>query len=192
MTVQGFSWTALASLSLLAALAGACAPHHKTVGDNNAEALGDETAKTTAKTTAIDDAQRTVKPGAAVSLSHAFRSPPQTGEFSVVSLTLKEDYEAGLMRATATGSEGLEVFGAPATFVYPMEGDAPGVWDVTVKPLRDGVHYLNVTVQVEKDETPGPARAFAVKIIAGAQAGEKADGAVEAIEMKADETIEQR
>ena len=161
-----------------AALAVGCAPH-----ESAAQSASDS------KTEAAE-AARTIKPGAALAFSHKFRSPPRTGIYSVVEITIKDDYDDGVMRATAIGDDGLEVFGAPAAFSYAMAGPAPGVWDVSVKPLADGVHYLKINAQVEKDGVPGPARAYAVRIEVGDAASEKADGAVEAIEMQADETIE--
>lgn len=182
LTQKGLSAVAMGAALFVAA----CTSHDGAVSSEDAassEAIDKKQA-------ALKETGRTIKPGAAVAFSHNFRSPPKVGVYSVVEISMTDYYDDGILRARAMGDEGLEVFGAPATFSYALDGPAPGVWDVSVKPLAEGVHYLNITVQVEKNGVAGPARAHSVRIDVGDAAANKSKAPVDAIEMQAEETIE--
>ena len=110
----------------------------------------------------------TIKPGAAIQLlSSQTDGSLSVGSYTDVVVTLSPDYVDGIMRAKATGSEGLEILGSSATLQHDMsKGDV--TWRVTVRPADDGVHYLSLLTTVSGEGVTGQtARTFSVKLDLG-------------------------
>ena len=110
----------------------------------------------------------TIKPGAAIRLlSSETDGSLSVGSYTDVVITLSPDYADGVMRAQATGSEGLEILGSSANLEHDMsEGDV--TWRVTVMPADDGVHYLSLLTTVSGEGVTGQtARTFSIKLDLG-------------------------
>ena len=141
----------------------------------------------------------TVKPGAAVTFSHADVKSIEVGENSAVTITVNEGYPSGTLTLEATGGAGLDVFGATRVLEVAMADVTTHTWRVDFQPQSDGVHYVNVLATARPEPGVFETRAYAVRVNAGSWASAQTQKATPtemleddtpAIMLKADETIE--
>lgn len=172
--------------SLAAALASACSPVVQTD-----VAQDKPIAETVPSTT---------KPGASVRFSHDFPAPADASRRGTVSIVVSEDYDDGLLHLSATGSAGLAVYGASRTMNVAMAGANSHAWTLNYQADGDGVFFINIAAETEREGLPASMRAYAVRLVIGDGAAaqqKQAIGTVEQLEdgslaiiMPAEEVIE--
>lgn len=143
----------------------------------------------------------TVKPGASVIFSTSPIKPVALGENGSVTVTVVEGYPSGTLTLSATGADGLSVFGANRTMSVDMANATAHQWRIDFQGEADGVHYINILATAEPKGGLTETRAYAVRVEVGdwqdAQAKLSAEKAMEimpsgepAIILEAEETIE--
>lgn len=134
-------------------------------------------------TTLSDDVMSTVKPGAALQFSSSIDGVLSAGSFTDVVVTITPDETSGLLQATASGTEGLDVLDSHARLTHDM-ADGAVAWRIPVRPADDGRHYLNIMATTSSaDHLQGSARSFSVAIDPGGES-KLADDAMKAAVMQ--------
>jgi hypothetical protein len=111
----------------------------------------------------------TVKPGAALQLSSQIEGELTVGAYTDIVITIAPSYETGLLQATATGTDGLDILASSAQLNHDM-ATGRALWRVAVRPNDDGLHYLNIVATVSGLPSGEPtARAFSIAIDPGAK-----------------------
>lgn len=149
---------------------------HVNIGDLNAKSIG--------------------KPSASISFTHAFRTPPKAGQFSVLELRIAQAYKKGSLTLTANGdSDDLEIHAASSLTKYKMADDPDKIWDISFRPKSDGVHYINISARASWDDAPDTIRTYSIRVNTGGQLFEKTSSAEilgsgeTAVILEAEETI---
>lgn len=142
----------------------------------------------------------TVKPGASVQFSHDFPAPPDATRRGTVDIAVTEEYDDGRLFLSASGSDGLNVYGASRTMSAAMTGTRTHAWSLNYQADHDGVFFINIAARTEREGLEPSMRAYAVRIEIGEGAGaaqKPQNGVVEQLEdgslaviMPADEVIE--
>lgn len=91
---------------------------------------------------------KTVKPGAAVTFTHADKLIVPVGTNGSVDIAITEPYPDGEMTLTATGSDGLSVFGAQREMIVDLADGNAHEWRVAFEGANDGVAYINLMASV--------------------------------------------
>lgn len=123
---------------------------------------------------------RTIKPGAAVSITHAFQGEPEAGVSGAVDLTILENYGPGLLELTATGTDGLTVFEPTARKSVSMGSSERHMWTIGFEPEAEGEHFLNITAVAQPDGLPVESRAFAIRVQVGETAPRQSKAVLDA------------
>ncbi len=166
------------------ALLGGCTQQAANVSDDA------QFAEAGAKTVAELEVPRTIKPGAAVEFTHVLRFKVAPGEAGIVDFTVNEDYQSGLLKLEAHGSDGLSVFGASSSVQFSMDATRTHNWSVNFKAETDGVYYLNVSALAETEGEPGSRRGYAVRIEVGdLQKATKTSNSIAPTQMPSGETV---
>ncbi len=110
----------------------------------------------------------TIKPGAAVSFSHALRAPVEPNGAGVIELTINEEYETGAIQLVAT-SDGLDLATASRSTTISMDGASQHRWDVYFDAPAGGVYYIDFAATVE-DAGGSATRSYSVAVQVGDQA----------------------
>jgi hypothetical protein len=111
----------------------------------------------------------TIKPGAALQFSAKIDGELRAGSYSDVEITITPGYDAGMLTAEATGTEGLDVLVSSDQLSHDM-AEGAAVWRVSVRPSDDGLYYLNIMARVSGLTSGEPAaRTFAFAIDPGAK-----------------------
>ncbi|MEO1251296.1 MAG: hypothetical protein AAFW81_02985 [Pseudomonadota bacterium] len=149
--------------------------------------------------TSVAHAQ-TVKPGAAVSITHRLRSEVAPGESGVLTLDIEERYDGGLLSLSATSKSGLEIFPTSASAEIDMSIGDTHQWDVFFTAPSAGVYRIDVLVVAEASDGMKAPRSYAANVTVGSGAAAKAaqKGAAQSIDadgeaivvLPAEETIE--
>jgi len=152
------------------------------------------------KTVQLAASIQTIKPGASVSFSHDIAGATEAGENGSVAITLNEGYPIGTMNVEASGSKGLEVFGAESSMRLEMQGQTTHGMTVNYRAEQDGLYYLNLLATADPEEGVSESRAYSVRIEVGdwkaaeAKVAKVLPEALEsgemAVMMEAEETIE--
>jgi hypothetical protein len=151
-------------LTTLAFIAAGC------VGAENQEGI----AVTEKQTSNVPVA--TVKPGAAVQFSSQIDGPLIVGAYTDIEIAISHAYEAGILQATATGTDGLDVLSSNAQLSHDM-ATGRALWRVAVRPNDDGLHYLNIMATVTDLSGHEPtARAFSIAVDPGSKSEPRDDG----------------
>jgi hypothetical protein len=142
----------------------------------------------------------TTKPGASVRFSHDLPASADASRRGTVSIVVNEDYDDGLLHLSATGSAGLTVYGASRTMNVAMAGANSHAWTLNYQADGDGVFFINIAAETEREGLPASMRAYAVRLVIGegsAAQQKQAIGTVEQLEdgslaiiMPAEEVIE--
>lgn len=154
----------VSSVAMLASLAAAgCAG--KSAGEEQADRTA-ESAGTEAQSTIL-----TTKTGPAIEAAFALRNPVNPGETGVITVTIRDGYDAGTLTVTASSKTGLGVFPTSQSASFNMQGDTAHQWDVYFKTDIAGAHYLDIHVMAADDSgaTIG-ARSFSYRADVGAAA----------------------
>ena len=109
----------------------------------------------------------TIKPGAAVDFEFTVTGGKAAGENGAASISIGEVYESGTLRVVATGSDGLEVFGAQRSAEFDLAEGPFHTWPVSFRAEADGVYYLKVMATVDAPGASGLSRASGVRIEVG-------------------------
>ena len=99
--------------------------------------------------------------------SHDTPDEVASGEIGVVMITVNEGYPFGTLKLEASGSEGLDVFGATATTSLDMADVTTHTWQVNYAASEDGVYSIYATASAEVDERVSDSRAYAVEVKVG-------------------------
>lgn len=117
----------------------------------------------------------TVKPGAALQFSSQMQGDLSVGAYTDIEITIDPSYQTGILQATATGTDGLEVLASGAQLHHDM-ATGRAEWRVAVRPKDDGLHYLNIMATVSGLPSGEPtARAFSIAVDPGTKS-EPRDG----------------
>lgn len=109
----------------------------------------------------------TIKPGASVSVSHDDLKPIAAGETGTVTVNVNEGYPMGALTLRATGSDGLNVFGAETTRRVDMADATTHAWRLNYSAEADGLYYINLFAMAEPEAGIETARSFAVRVEVG-------------------------
>lgn len=109
----------------------------------------------------------TIKPGAAVSVSHEDLKPVAAGETGTVTVSVNEGYPTGMLTLRATGSDGLNVFGAEKTLRVDMASGTTHAWRLNYSAEADGLYYINLFATAAPEAGIETARSFAVRVEVG-------------------------
>jgi len=85
----------------------------------------------------------TVKPGAAISLSHSAPRTMLANTYQTINLKINEAYFEGQMTLTVTPSEGLTLFGDVESKTFAMDKLSVHDWPIDVRAENDGIYFLN-------------------------------------------------
>jgi|GEM_PF-6218416 len=110
---------------------------------------------------------KTVKPGAAITLSHEGPKDLQPGQYGVVTVKVTDSYEAGTLVLTAQPEEGLRLVTETAETTFPFSGDDSHEWELDVTSETSGVYYLNIFATAKLPEGPEMRRSYAARILIG-------------------------
>lgn len=111
----------------------------------------------------------TVKPGAALQFTSRVDGELVAGTYTDIVVTISPTYEDGLLQATATGTDGLDILSSHTQLSHDM-ATGPAVWRIAVRPNDDGLHYLNIMATVSSLPSAEPtARAFSIAVDPGSK-----------------------
>ena len=143
---------------------------------------------------------KTVKPGAAITISHTGPKDLRPGQYGVVTVKVTDSYEAGTLVLTAQPEEGLRLVTETAETTFPFSGDVAHEWELDVTSETSGVYYLNIFATAKLPEGPEMMRSYAARILIGdvteadIRKSMKKNGALsgdgKTISMEAEETIQ--
>ena len=142
--------------------------------------------------------RKTVKPGAAVSFSHSDLETVSIGQNGRVTVEIREGYENGTLLVEASGSDGLDVFGAQATSRFDMAEAGPHLMELSYAADADGLYRINIMASAAPETGIAMSRAYAIRVQVGKggarvskPAGERAVDAEgnPVVRMRAEETI---
>jgi len=86
----------------------------------------------------------TVKPGAAISLSHTAPSVMKANRFQTIELKIDEAYDLGQMTLEVVPSEGLHLFGGIDSKNFSMDTASTHDWPIDVRAENPGIYFLNI------------------------------------------------
>lgn len=110
----------------------------------------------------------TVKPGAAISLSHTTPDKMTAGQFAAVSLYFGEHYDEGDMQVEISASDGLTVFGNESRKTFRMAGAANHSWPIDVSAAEDGIYFVNILATVsDQNKNIASQRSFSIRLDVG-------------------------
>ncbi|MEM1087640.1 MAG: hypothetical protein AAGH90_07920 [Pseudomonadota bacterium] len=141
-----------------------------------------------------------IKQGADIVIESSVAGSAAAGENGTATLSVIEPYSGGTLTLVATGSEGLNVFGAETTAQMDMSQGGPHSVRLDYSADTDGVYYINIVTTASLPDGSEDNRAHAVRVEIGdwesvvekqksAQVELSADGEAVVI-MEAEETIE--
>lgn len=110
---------------------------------------------------------QTVKPGASVTVTHELSGKTEAGQNGSAKISLYEGYPGGAMIVKATGSEGLDVFGAGATSRFDMASGTGHDFAVSYRAETDGVYYINLMATAEPEGGKTEIRAHSIRVEIG-------------------------
>lgn len=112
-------------------------------------------------------AVQTIKPGASVTMTHKFLGNAAAGENGAIDVKLFEGYPSGTLFLNATGSEGLNVFGAQAGSRFDMTGNTEHTVRLNYRAATDGVYYVNLMLTAEPSAGETELRAHSIRVEVG-------------------------
>lgn len=146
---------------------------------------------------AVDE---TVKPGAAITISHTGPKDLRPGQYGIVTVKVTDSYEAGTLVLTAQPEDGLRLVTETAETSFPFSGSETHEWELDVTSEASGIYYLNIFATAKLPEGPELMRSYAARILIGdvteadIQKSMKKNGSLsgdgKTISMEADETIQ--
>lgn len=110
----------------------------------------------------------TVKPGAAISLSHTAPQNMQAGQFQTVRLGINEAYIDGRMTLDIIPSEGLRIFGGEDSKTFSMKAFSDHDWPIDVQAESNGIYFLTIFASVtSSDGRENDIRNFSIRLDIG-------------------------
>lgn len=134
------------------------------VSCSTAQSDSDVNLQKTAETSHIE----TVKPGAAISLTHTKPDKMTAGQFAAVSLYFDENYDEGDMQVEITVSDGLRVFGNESRKSFRMDGASNHTWPINVSAAEDGIYFINIFAAAsDQNKNISSQRSFSIRLDVG-------------------------
>ncbi len=131
---------------------------------STAQSESDVNFQKTAETAHIE----TVKPGAAISLTHSKPAKMTAGQFASVSLNFDEHYDEGDLQVDITTSDGLTVFGNESRKSFLLGGASNHTWPINVSAAEDGIYFVNVFATVsDQNKNISSQRSFSIRLDVG-------------------------
>lgn len=110
----------------------------------------------------------TIKPGAAISLSHVSPQNMGTKQYQTVRLQIDEAYDDGQMTLNIAPSEGLSLFGGVESKTFNMNELLTHEWPIDVRAETDGIYFLNVFASTGSSEDGiSDRRSFSIRLDIG-------------------------
>ncbi len=109
----------------------------------------------------------TVKPGAAVEITHTQRAPVDPGDRGTVDLIITEGYSSGLLTLEVSGDDGISVQGASVSQSFQMADQSSHKWSINFGAEAEGIQYLRIRATATPDDGPASARSFAIQVDVG-------------------------
>lgn len=130
--------------------------------------LGCVSSEHTSKAMPSDTAMnKTIKPGAAITLTHTGPKDLQPGQYGVVTVKVTDSYEAGTLVLTAQPDEGLRLVTETAETTFPLSGNDMHEWELDVTSETSGIYYLNVFATAKLPEGRELLRSYSARVLVG-------------------------
>jgi len=148
-----------------AALLGACVQQQ--AADPATTDIAAESPATQATKVKLAPPITTIKPGASVTFSLDRAKPITVGENGAVTLTVNEGYPIGILHLKASGSPGLNVFGAQKVAQMDMSSGTSHTWRIDYSADADGLYFINILATAEPEAGFSEMRAHSVRVPIG-------------------------
>lgn len=155
----------LIGISVGAAMLAACTQQQAV--DPGATELAEVSAAASEKQVKLAPPITTIKPGASVTFSMDEAKPIASGENGSVTLTVNEGYPSGVLHLKASGSAGLNVFGAERVAQKDMSSGTSHSWRIDYAADADGVYLINILATAEPEPGFTEMRAHSVRVKIG-------------------------
>ena len=107
------------------------------------------------------------KPGAGVRLKHNYDGHSTLGEPELLQLIFSESYSTGTLNIDLKTDQGLVLLTTDHSFSYGMQNQHFHELDISINPLTEGKHYLQIFVSATENNGSLKHRVFAIPFYVG-------------------------